>query len=106
VVFFPGIGAACATALAEAGAALCLVLRPQSNSSDDQVESLRRLGAATVNVVHCDLADLEAVKGLFQKGVDAMGGSIDVLVNCAGIQRRSPSVEFSERDWDDVSELY
>lgn len=31
-----------------------------------------------------------------------MGGDIHVLVNCAGIQRRSPAVQFSERDWDDV----
>lgn len=31
-----------------------------------------------------------------------MGGRIHILVNCAGIQRRSPCVDFSEKDWDDV----
>lgn len=31
-----------------------------------------------------------------------MGGEIHVLVNCAGIQRRSPAVQFPEKDWDDV----
>ena len=54
----------------------------------------------------CDLSDLAAVKGLFQKALDAMGGTIDILVNCAGIQRRSPSVSFSEQDWDDVSAFF
>lgn len=34
-----------------------------------------------------------------------MGGNIHVLVNCAGIQRRSPSVSFPESDWDDVCYL-
>jgi 2-deoxy-D-gluconate 3-dehydrogenase len=31
-----------------------------------------------------------------------MNGQIHILVNCAGIQRRSPSLDFSENDWDDV----
>jgi NAD(P)-dependent dehydrogenase (short-subunit alcohol dehydrogenase family) len=35
-----------------------------------------------------------------------MGGRIDVLVNCAGIQRRSPSLDFLETDWDDVRARY
>ena len=29
-------------------------------------------------------------------------GDIDILVNAAGIQRRAPSEDFSEQDWDDV----
>jgi hypothetical protein len=30
-------------------------------------------------------------------------GEIHILVNCAGIQRRAPAVQFPESDWDDVS---
>lgn len=56
--------------------------------------------------MHCDLNNLNAVKGLFQKALDTMGGRIDVLVNCAGIQRRSPSLDFLETDWDDVRARY
>lgn len=58
---------------------------------------------AVAEYVYCDLADLDAVKGLFPKALDKMGGQIHILVNCAGIQRRSPSVDFAENDWDDVS---
>lgn len=100
-----GIGAACAKALAEAGASLCLVLREPAEGADPNlatIHTLRALGAVA-EYVFCDLSDLDAVKGLFQKALDKMGGQIHVLVNCAGIQRRSPSVDFSEGDWDDVS---
>ncbi|EIM89107.1 NAD-P-binding protein [Stereum hirsutum FP-91666 SS1] len=99
-----GIGAACAKALAEAGASLCLVLREPAEGADPNlatIHTLRALGAVA-EYVFCDLSDLDAVKGLFQKALDKMGGQIHVLVNCAGIQRRSPSVDFSEGDWDDV----
>ncbi|PCH35126.1 NAD(P)-binding protein [Wolfiporia cocos MD-104 SS10] len=95
-----GIGAACAIALAEAGANICLVQRPgtTNNSTRDAIATLGR----TVKVVECDLSDLEAVKSIFPQALDAMGGEIHVLVNCAGIQRRSPAVQFPEGDWDDV----
>ncbi|KAI0316372.1 NAD-P-binding protein [Amylostereum chailletii] len=99
-----GIGAACAKALAEAGAALCLVLRPPPDGSPldlAPVTALRDIGA-TVHHVLCDIADLDAVRDLFPRALDLMGGTIHILVNCAGIQRRSPAVDFSEQDWDDV----
>ncbi len=99
-----GIGAACAIALAQAGAAVCLVLRESKDDTPPNlatVDAIRSLGA-TARFVHCDLDNLDSVKGVFQKALDAMGGRIDVLVNCAGIQRRSPSLDFSETDWDDV----
>lgn len=102
-----GIGAACAIALAQAGAALCLVLRePQGDAPPnlDTVNVIRELGA-TAEVVHCDLNNLDAVKGVFQRALDVMGGRIDILVNCAGIQRRSPSLDFLETDWDDVLDV-
>ena len=99
-----GIGAACAIALAEAGAAICLVLREPKDDMPPNfttIDTIRSLGA-TAHFVHCDLKNFDSVKGVFQKALDAMGGRIDVLVNCAGIQRRSPSLDFSETDWDDV----
>jgi 2-deoxy-D-gluconate 3-dehydrogenase len=65
------------------------------------IDAIRNLGA-TAHIVHCDLDNLDSVKGVFQKALDIMGGRIDILVNCAGIQRRSPSLDFSETDWDDV----
>ncbi|KAH9916989.1 NAD(P)-binding protein [Epithele typhae] len=95
-----GIGAACAIALAEAGADICLVVRPGTTQCA-AVDTIAATGR-TVKTVECDLSDLEGVKRVFQAALDAMGGQIHILVNCAGIQRRSPAVQFSESDWDDV----
>ncbi|TCD64097.1 hypothetical protein EIP91_004539 [Steccherinum ochraceum] len=94
-----GIGAACAIALAQAGASVCLLQRPGSTNLETY-NAIAALGS-TVKTVECDMADLVSVKAVFQKALDAMGGDIHVLVNCAGIQRRSPSLTFSEQDWDD-----
>ncbi|KAH8087165.1 NAD(P)-binding protein [Cristinia sonorae] len=98
-----GIGAACAIALAQAGASICLVQRPGS-ANLETFNAITALGS-TVKIIECDIADLESVKTVFDKALDALGGEIHVLVNCAGIQRRSPSLSFSEQDWDDVLDV-
>ncbi|KAF8348644.1 hypothetical protein F5887DRAFT_1060183 [Amanita rubescens] len=102
-----GIGAACALALAQAGASLCLVYRSPPPGTDPDLDTLNAIRAigARAEVVFCDLDNLEAVKGLFQKALDVMGGNIHVLVNCAGIQRRSPCLDFLEEDWDKVLDV-
>jgi len=99
-----GIGAACALALAQAGAAICLVQRNPAEGHPpnlDTLNAIRALGAVA-EVVYCDLQDNSDVQELFPKALALMGGNIHVLVNCAGIQRRSPSLDFSESDWDEV----
>lgn len=96
-----GIGAACALALAQAGASICVVHRPDAEPNMNTVNAIRALGA-NVQVVYCDLGNMDSVRELFPKALELMGGNIHILVNCAGIQRRSPSVDFPEKDWDDV----
>ncbi|KAG7095402.1 hypothetical protein E1B28_006154 [Marasmius oreades] len=99
-----GIGRSVAIALAQAGANICLVLRPStlSESKADSTEQALRALNVKVTTIACNLQDLEAVKHIFPKALELMDGNIHVLVNCAGIQRRSPAIEFSEKDWDDV----
>ncbi|KIJ36326.1 hypothetical protein M422DRAFT_34290 [Sphaerobolus stellatus SS14] len=91
-----GIGRASAIALAQAGATLCIVSRSPEPAVLNDLP-----GSGHTHVV-CDLGQLEAVKSLFDAALAKMGGQIHVLVNCAGIQRRAPSVDFAEQDWDDV----
>ncbi|KXN92132.1 2-dehydro-3-deoxy-D-gluconate 5-dehydrogenase [Leucoagaricus sp. SymC.cos] len=100
-----GIGAACALALAEAGAKVCLVQRPPGPDGAENKDTYNTIIAAggSATIIHCDLEDLDQVRTLFSRALEAMGGSIHVLVNCAGIQRRHPSTEFPESDWDDAS---
>ena len=90
--------------MAEAGASVCLVQRHPTNGTPPNLHTLTTIRAlgGTAQVVYCDLSDLQQVKLVFQTALDVMGGDISVLVNCAGIQRRSPSLDFPENDWDDV----
>jgi len=98
-----GIGAACALALAQAGAAVCLVQRDLSNpSTRDHIRSLPAPACNKCEIVVADLSNPQATKAVFQEALDVMGGEIHVLVNCAGIQRRAPAVDFAEQDWNDV----
>lgn len=94
-----GIGQALALALAEAGADVVLI---QRHGSDDtgtkqQVEQLGR----KATVFHADLANADDLRDLVKRITDA-GHDIDILVNCAGIQRRHPAHQFPEEDWNEV----
>lgn len=93
-----GIGRSIALALAEAGADIALLQRsPEQSAVKEEIESLGR----KCLIVPCDLENVEQVKAAIPTVVSHFG-KIDILVNNAGIQRRSPSVDFSELDWDDV----
>jgi 2-deoxy-D-gluconate 3-dehydrogenase len=93
-----GIGRQMAIALAEAGATVALL---QRNVEDQSVQKeIEALGQRCI-IVPCDLEDQSQVKAAIPTVVNELG-QIDILVNNAGIQRRSPSVSFSENDWDDV----
>ena len=55
----------------------------------------------TVDVYICDLSSKKDVETLIPQIVND-GLRIDILLNCAGIQRRHPSHEFDSADWDEV----
>jgi 2-dehydro-3-deoxy-D-gluconate 5-dehydrogenase len=92
-----GIGKGIALGLAAAGADIVLVQRSNDTSTQDEIKTL----GVRCEIVDCDLINLEEVKQVIPKAIEAMG-TVDILVNNAGIQRRSPAVDFSEQDWDDV----
>ncbi|KDN51408.1 putative 2-deoxy-D-gluconate 3-dehydrogenase [Tilletiaria anomala UBC 951] len=99
-----GIGQACAVALAQAGARVCLAVRPGT----DAAAVLAALPAAQQEqqqqhvTVEADLSDAASVRTVVPRAVAALSGRLDVLVNCAGIQRRAPSEAFPEEYWDEV----
>ncbi|KAF6767629.1 Short-chain dehydrogenase/reductase SDR [Kalmanozyma brasiliensis GHG001] len=104
-----GIGQACAVALVEAGASVILAVRPGTSSSDSH-PALQPLTAVANqsssqkhSTVDADLSDLSQVKTLFDRALaQSPTSAIDIVVNCGGIQRRHPSTDFPESDWDEV----
>jgi 3-hydroxybutyrate dehydrogenase len=92
-----GIGQAVAEALA--GASYTVVMA-DVNAESGQREA-DRLGAT---FVQADLTDRAACKTLIDTAVDKFG-SVDVLINNAGIQHVSPVEDFPEDKWDFIIRL-
>ena len=95
-----GLGQGMALGLAEAGADLALVDILDMSESRQQIEALGRRCIA----IHADLSDKNSVPTIVETTVKELGG-IDILFNNAGIIRRAPITEFSEKDWDDVMNI-
>ncbi|KAG8944094.1 hypothetical protein FRC04_002187 [Tulasnella sp. 424] len=97
-----GIGAACAIALAQAGADICLVQRDDTSNTATRDTIRSTYSERKCEIVVADLSNPSATREAFDKALEVMGGEIHILINCAGIQRRAPAVDFSEQDWNDV----
>ncbi len=95
-----GLGQGMALGLAEAGADIALVDILDMSESKKKIEGLGRKCIA----ITADLSKKESVDAIVSATVEEMGG-VDILFNNAGIIRRSPLTEFSEKDWDDVMNI-
>ncbi|KAM3086703.1 hypothetical protein ACMFMG_000827 [Clarireedia jacksonii] len=96
-----GIGQAVCIALAEAGADLILIQRSRENlETQKAIEALGR----KVTIYTADLASQEEVAGITST-VLKDGHQINILINCAGIQRRHPSHQFPDNDWNEVIQV-
>ena len=95
-----GLGAAMATALAEAGADVVLVSRTRNAELE---KSIAALGRRVLGVM-ADVGQPAAAAQIMREARAAFGGA-DILVNNAGIIRRAPFLEFSAADWSDVMDV-
>ncbi|MBN1834473.1 MAG: SDR family NAD(P)-dependent oxidoreductase, partial [Spirochaetales bacterium] len=90
-----GLGEAMAVGLAEAGADILAVYHTHApKRARAEIEGLGRRFVA----LQADLSNIEPVDRIVAAAVEAFG-SLDILVNDAGIIRRAPSLEFTEKDW-------
>lgn len=91
-----------ALALAKAGADIILVQRNTSNTAtrDDIIAA-----GGKADIVVCDLGDAASVAKLIPHVTKELGRTLDIVVNCGGIQRRHPVENFPENDWNDVLQV-
>ncbi len=93
-----GIGAALAEALAEAGADVaCHGNTRPADATAALVKAQSRKGAALSG----DLSDRATPARLVGEVLERFG-RIDILINNAGIIRRTPAVDHADEDWDAV----
>ncbi|KAK9465231.1 hypothetical protein V1512DRAFT_287637 [Lipomyces arxii] len=95
-----GIGLNMTMAFAKAGADIVLVQRNQSSSTKEKVEAAGR----KCYIIVADLADKADIGRIIGK-VEDLGLTIDLLLNCAGIQRRYPATDFPDDAWAEVIQV-
>jgi len=92
-----GLGQGFALGFAGAGADVVLVDRIEQNETRDRVQALGRRAFPIV----ADLSQMASIRHVVETALKEFG-QIDILMNNAGVIRRTPAVDFSEQDWDDV----
>lgn len=98
-----GLGKGIAIGLAQAGATVVLGSRNQLEL-DQAAADIRSKVNADVIGISVDITSIEAIQQ-FVNEVVKMKGSIDILVNSAGINIRKKALDFTENDWDNVMDI-
>jgi NAD(P)-dependent dehydrogenase (short-subunit alcohol dehydrogenase family) len=91
-----GIGQATATRFLEEGCDVCVL--------DRSAEARQRVAAelpALTAVIDADVSNLEQVQAAVGEAIERMG-SLDVLINNAGISIRHDFLEITPEEWDEV----
>ena len=92
-----GIGRSIAVTLAQEGAAVACLATTQQNTQA-VVDDIRASGGIAEGF-GCRVEDATEVKRTFDE-INATMGSIDLLINNAGISKPVPLLEMSEQNWD------
>jgi len=96
-----GLSLGAVEALHEAGSEVAII--DVSKKVEDVAENFSKNGEKVFGI-QADLSNRDDLKKAFETAVERLG-SLDILVNGAGIQRRNKCEEFSVKDWDDVIEI-
>jgi 2-deoxy-D-gluconate 3-dehydrogenase len=94
-----GIGKAIAKGLIQAGAEIVIAGRNRGRL-EEAANEMRQFGGPVIPI-QTDITKMEDIRNLVDRTVKEFG-KIDFLFNNAGIIRRTPSEDLTEKDWDDV----
>lgn len=98
-----GIGKGCALTLAKCGADVVVNYVQSPEKAEDTVEKITELGRTSF-AVKADVSREDEVETLFKKAFDEFG-TIDILVNSAGIHQHLKIWELSLKDWERVIDV-
>ena len=91
-----GIGSAIAQALARQGARVAL-----SGTREDALKATGALIGDSCAILPCNLSDPVAVDALVPQAIEALG-SLDILINNAGVTRDNLVMRMKDDEWDQV----
>ena len=90
------IGRSIAVALHDAGAQVII-----SGTRLEPLEALKRELGERVHIILCDLSDKDEVRLLISNAIETLG-SIDILINNAGITQDNLFMRMSDDEWNNV----
>jgi len=96
-----GIGRALSLGLANAGADVAASSRRQEQV-DETAAEIELIGKRSLRVTS-DVADRASLEGLLAASIEAFG-KVDILINCAGMIKRAPTIDFPQDVWDAIIE--
>jgi NAD(P)-dependent dehydrogenase (short-subunit alcohol dehydrogenase family) len=91
-----GIGRALSLGLAEAGANVIATARRQQQVDETAAES-EKLGRQSLRLTS-DVCDRSSLESLLAGTLDRFG-KVDILINCAGRIKRTPTLTMPEEEW-------
>jgi NAD(P)-dependent dehydrogenase (short-subunit alcohol dehydrogenase family) len=94
-----GIGLAIARGLAEAGADVVPTSR-RAEQVTTAAREIQSLGHRSLEVVS-DVSDRASLERLLEKCIDEFG-QVDILINSAGKTRRTPTLDVTDDEWNDI----
>ncbi len=97
-----GLGYGMAEVLLEAGAETVIV--GKSDHVHSAASTLAQSTGGKVHPIQTDLGKRDQLKECFNSALETLG-TLDILVVCHGIQRRSPAEQFPLDQWDEVIEV-
>jgi len=96
-----GIGLALARGLAVAGADVVATGR-RADLVRAATREIEALGRRSLEVT-CDVTDESTLQRLLKSAISTFGG-VQILVNCAGRTKRTPTLELSDAEWNGIIE--
>jgi len=98
-----GIGAAAALELAREGANICLTYRKHEAEAKKYAKEIEHMGRKSL-AVQCDIASFADAERVVKSALEAFG-TLEILVNNAGMNWDGVSWKMSEEQWDRVLEV-
>ena len=98
-----GIGREIARTLAENGANIAINYRTFNEETETLIEELKEFGVKVI-AIKCDVSLEEEVINLIKEVKDVFG-SIDILINNAGITKDGLLIRMTEKDFEDVLDI-
>jgi glucose 1-dehydrogenase len=95
-----GIGEGCALALGAAGAAVVVNYHSDGDEAERVVAAIRQTGGEAL-AIQCDVSREDEVQAMFAQAIEHFG-TLDILINNAGLQQDAPFHQMTLRQWERV----